>query len=230
MKKLMILAAGIAFGTSAIAQNISFAPEIGLNLANMHRKLDDNTKADNGIKLGFRAGVNVNIPITPDRLVLQPGLFYSIQGMKAEKDGFAENITLHYAQIPVNLIYMFNDPSEGRFFVGVGPYVGIAFSGKVKEHGGGFADTTYSLTFGSGDDQDFGRIDYGAQVTAGYLLRSGIFFRGTYQHGIGDIYPSKHFAQPEAYANNTCIVVSIGYQFGNAPKTRGPRMKGSTPE
>jgi hypothetical protein len=231
MKKLMILAAGIALATSASAQ-ISFAPEVGLNLANMHWKLDnsDSGKLDDGIKLGFRAGVNVNIPITPDRLVLQPGLFYSIQGMKSEENGFARNITLHYVQIPVNLMYMFNDPSEGRFFVGVGPYVGFAVSGKEKQHGGGFPDETTSYKFGSGADQNLGRVDYGAQATAGYLLRSGIFFRGTYQHGIGDLMPSESPLQTEAYVNNTCIVVSIGYQIGHAPKSRGPRMKGSMPE
>jgi len=229
MKKIMILAAGVlAFSSPAIAQ-ISFAPEVGLNLANMHFKLDDNTKLDNGIKLGVRAGINVNIPITPDRLVLQPGLFYSIQGMKSEEDGFANNITLHYAQIPLNLIYQFNDPSEGRFFVGVGPYVGIAFSGKSKQHGGGSADTTVDLKFGSGADQDLGRIDYGAQAMAGYMLRSGLFFRAAYQHGIGDLIPSESPLQTEAYANNTCIVLSIGYQFGHAPKSKGPAMNGSEP-
>lgn len=227
MKKIMILAAGVmAFAFPATAQ-VSIAPEVGINLANMHRKWDDTTKFDNGIKLGFRAGLNFNIPITPDRLVLQPGIFYSIQGFKSEENGFAQNVTLHYAQIPLNLIYMFNDPSEGRFFVGVGPYVGFAFSGKDKQHGGGRADTTMKLTFGSGADQDLGRVDYGAQATVGYLLRSGIFFRGTYQHGIGDLVPSESPLQTEAYYNNTNISISIGYQIGHKPKDRGPRMDGS---
>jgi hypothetical protein len=231
MKKIMILAAGLAaFALPASAQ-ISIAPEVGLNLANMHWQLNDNdsSKLDNGIKLGVRAGVNFNIPITPDRLVLQPGIFYSIQGMKSEEDGFAQNITLHYAQIPVNLIYMFNDPSEGRFFVGVGPYVGIAFSGKNKTHGGGGPDKTTDLTFGSGADQSLGRIDYGAQASLGYLLRSGIFFRGMYQHGIGDLVPSESPLQTEAYVHNTCITISVGYQLGHKPKDRGPRMSGSKP-
>ncbi len=228
MKKILILAAGLAFAGPANSQ-ISFAPEAGLNLANMHRKLDNDTKLDDGIKLGFRAGVNMNIPLTPDRLVLQPGLFYSIQGMKSEKDGFAQNLTLHYAQIPLNLVYMFNDPSEGRFFVSAGPYVGFAFSGKLKEHGGGAADTTISLTFGSGADQDLGRVDYGAQASVGYLLRSGLFFRASYQHGIGDLVPSESPLQTEAYANNTCIILSVGYQLGHAPKSKGPAMIGSEP-
>lgn len=223
----MILVAGIGLAASSAKAQVSIAPEVGLNLANMHFKLDDTTKLDNGIKLGFRAGVNFNIPITPDRLVLQPGIFYSIQGMKSEENGLSQNYTVHYAQIPLNLVYMFNDPSEGRFFISAGPYVGIAFSGKNKVHGGGRADTTEKLTFGSGADQSLGRIDYGAQAAAGYMLRSGIFFRATYQHGIGDLVPSESPLQTEAYVNNTCIVLSIGYQLGHAPKSKGPRAPSS---
>jgi hypothetical protein len=230
MKKLMILAACVTTLSTAANAQIGFAPEAGLNLANMHYKLDDTTTLDNGIKLGARVGVNVNIPITPDRLVLQPGLFYSIQGMKSDENGQTNNITLHYAQIPVNLVYYFNDPSEGRFFVGVGPYVGIAFSGKNKFNpGNGGTETTEDFKFGSGADQDLGRIDYGAQASAGYQLRSGIFFRGMYQHGIGDLVPSESPAQPEAYINNTCITISVGYLLGGAPKSKGPKMKGSQP-
>lgn len=228
MKKIMLLAAcATMFGTTANAQG-GIAPEIGLNLANMHYKIND-VKLDDGIKLGVRAGVNFNIPITPDRLVLQPGLFYSIQGMKSDENGYKDNITLHYAQIPVNLIYSFNDPSEGRFFIGVGPYLGIAFSGKNKYSGGG-SDGTEKLKFGSDSTQDLGRFDYGAQVTAGYQLRSGIFFRGTYQHGIGNLVPSEYPSNIDASIRNTCIVVSIGYLIGTTPKDRGPRMDGSKPK
>jgi hypothetical protein len=228
MKKIMILAAGIALATSASAQ-ISIAPEVGLNLANMHWKDSAGKAADDGIKLGFRAGINLNIPLTPDRLVLQPGLFYSIQGMKSEANGLARNITLHYAQIPVNLIYMFNDPSEGRFFIGVGPYVGFAVSGKEKRHGGGVADQTISYKFGSEKDQNLARIDYGAQATVGYLLRSGIFFRGTYQQGIGNLVPSEE-GNNGSTIRNTNISISLGYNLGNRPKDRGPRMEGSNPQ
>src|ERR1044072_7563469 len=95
MRKLIIAAACVtALSTAANAQ-ISIAPEAGLNLANQQRKLGDEAMP-NGLKLGFKAGANVNVPLG-DYFVLQPGLFYSIKGVKFDKDGDAQNITLHYA-------------------------------------------------------------------------------------------------------------------------------------
>jgi hypothetical protein len=225
MKKIMILAAGItAFAFPASAQ-FSIAPEVGVNLANMHWKVN-NVKYDDGIKLGAKAGLNFNLPLTPDRLVLQPGLFYSTKGMKNEMtNGRKNNYTLHYVEVPLNLQYMFNDPSEGRFFIGVGPYLGIAVSGKNKSYGGTAGDSTDKLTFGSEATEDLGRFDYGAAVNVGYLLRSGLFFRGMYQHGIGNLWPSE--IRQDNSVRNTNITISIGYQLGHKPKDRGPRMDGS---
>ena len=224
MKKIIILAAGIAaFASPAVAQ-ISFAPEVGLNLANMHWKVSDK-KLDDGIKLGVKAGVNVHIPVG-DRLLVQPGLFYSIKGMKSEDNGYENNVTLHYAEIPVNLIYMFNDANEGRFFIGAGPYLGVAFSGKnIKS--GGTTGGTEDWTFGSDSTQDLGRFDYGAQAFAGYFLRSGIFFRAAYQHGIGNLWPSE--VRQDNTIRNTCITLSIGYQLGGrkeASPSRRQQAKG----
>ena len=219
---MIILAAGIAaFASPAIAQ-ISFAPEAGLNLANMHWKFGDE-KLDNGIKLGAKVGVNVNIPVG-DRLIVQPGLFYATKGMKSEDDDVKTNITLHYAEIPVNIIYMFNDANEGRFFVGAGPYLGIAISGKNITSGGTSAGTE-DLKFGSDSTQDLGRFDYGAQAFAGYFLRSGIFFRAAYQHGIGNLVPSEYPLKEDISIRNTSITVSIGYQLGGRKEASASRRQ-----
>jgi len=81
MKKMMILLAGAFTISSAAQAQISIAPELGLNLANMHGKqtyAGQEYKSDGGIKLGVKAGANVNIPLST-RFVLQPGLFYSIK-------------------------------------------------------------------------------------------------------------------------------------------------------
>ena len=221
MKKIIILAAGLAiFSSPAIAQ-ISFAPEVGLNLANMHWKVND-VKLDDGIKLGAKAGVNVNIPVGDDHWMVQPGLFYSIKGMKSEENNIENNVTLHYAEIPVNLIYMFNDPDEGRFFIGAGPYLGVAFSGK-NIISGGTNSGTHDLTFGSDSTQNLGRFDYGAQAFAGYLLRSGIFFRAAYQHGIGNLWPSE--TRQDNTIRNTCITLSLGYQLGGRSEASPSRRQ-----
>lgn len=246
MKKVMILAAcGTMLAGAANAQ-ISFAPELGLNLANMHERTydmnGDKVNKNGGIKLGVKAGVNADIWLG-ERLSLQPGLFYSIKGAKFDDDESygtitvkdENNITLHYFEVPLNLQYYFNDPSEGRFFVGVGAYLGVAFSGKNKFHSeasGTTTDTVIKYHFGDDyNDNDLRRFDFGAQVNVGYLLRSGIFFRGMYQQGITNMAP--HGNRPPAIDDlamrNSNITISIGYMLGNHPASKGPRMKGSQP-
>lgn len=250
MKKLMILAAcGTMLAGAANAQ-LNFSPEVGVNLANMHERTydmnGDKVNENGGLKIGVKAGVNADIWLG-NRVSLQPGLFYSIKGAKFDDDAaygtitekYENNITLHYFEIPVNLQYYFNDPSEGRFFVGVGPYLGVAFSGKNKYHtetnNGGSTmtmDTVQKYHFGDDyNDNDLRRFDFGAAVNVGYLLRSGIFFRGMYQQGITNLMP--HGNRPAGWDDlamrNTNITISIGYMLGNHPASKGPRMKGSEP-
>lgn len=240
MKKIMILAAGVMFAITAHAQ-ISFAPEIGLNLANMHGKDKDSTgtevKDDNKLKLGVKVGVNANIPVG-DHLMIQPGLFYSIKGYKNEQSvsllGLTfeskDNVTLHNFEIPVNVQYMFNDPGEGRFFVGVGGYVSIAFSGQDKASFSALGvseDTTIKFKFGNdAPSNDLRRFDFGAQANAGYLLQSGIFFRAMYQAGISNMLPQGNRTSGEASLRSTNITISLGYQLGGRPESNKRKNKG----
>lgn len=236
MKKIMILAAATMIASATHAQ-IGIAPEVGLNLANMHTKYKDasgsDQKLDDGIKIGAKAGVNINIPIA-DRLMIQPGIFYSTKGMKSEEDNETHNVTLHTIDVPVNIQYMFNDPSEGRFFVGLGPYLGVFISGKDIYAGTTAGSGTQDYKFGNDyPSNDLRRFDFGGQVNVGYLLRSGIFFRGTYQQSFTNLTPQGNqpdYAQAANFRTRpTVITISVGKQFGGTPKSKGPRMQGSTP-
>ncbi len=231
MKTIILIATGALLSCAAANAQISIAPEAGINLANERFKSTDATgkveKGTGDLKLGVKAGANVNIPVG-DNVVIQPGLFYSIKGTKNDiGSGVTVNRTLHYFDVPVNIQYMFNDPSEGRFFIGVGPYMGVAFSGHDKLQGTGGNDITTDLKFGNdAKTNDLQRFDFGGQVNAGYLLRSGIFFRGMYQAGATNL-------EPQGNSDNTIrsstITISLGYQLGNRPASKGPKMKGSTP-
>lgn len=230
MKKMMILMVG-AVALSAVAQaQVSITPEVGVNLANMHGKMDyDNVEYnhDGGIKLGVKAGANVNVPLS-NRFVLQPGLFYSIKGYKDRDDQklpsglvYRNNYTLHYAEIPLNLQYMFNDPGEGRFFIGVGGYAGVAFSGKNKYErtsNGEYMEGTEDLHFGNdAPSNDLRRFDFGAQANAGYQFRCGMMLRAMYQGGISNMLPQGNRTTGDASLRSTNIGVSLGYTLGSAP-------------
>lgn len=225
MKKVWSLLAGItAMATTATAQ-IRFAPELGMNFANLHGKYDDaagdRKKVDGTIKLGVKAGVNADIMLGK-RFSIQPGLFYSIKGSKIKEDNLGisseDNFTLHYFEIPVNFQYYFNDPNEGRLFIGVGPYAGIAFSGKDK-YSYPTSEGTEKLKFGNDyPSNDLQRFELGGQVNLGYLLRSGLFFRAMYQGGITNLIPQGNqdvvAKEMDQTLRTTNITVSVGYMIG----------------
>lgn len=240
MKKMMILLGSLMTLATAVTAQVRIAPEVGVNFANMRGNYkftgENEEKFKGGAKIGVRAGANVNIDLT-SRLQLQPGLFYSIKGFKQGSEQnwenglfnapTKENVTVHYAEVPVNLQYMFNDPDEGRFFVGLGGYMAVAFSGKtVKEENTpsifpslataeGISSTGGSLKFGNdAPSNDMRRFDFGAQVNAGYLLRSGIFFRAMYQLGIANMLPQGNRTTGDATLRNSNINASIGYTIG----------------
>lgn len=250
MKKIMILAAGFALATPAFAQ-VTISPELGLNLANIHQRTygqqsggtfsPSSTNENGGIKLGVKAGANVDFWIA-DRISIQPGLFYSIKGAKFNDEPTVSNqmvasgnnnITLHYAEIPLNVQYYFNDPGEGRFFVGLGGYAGIAFSGKNRYSGsfptiegmqpGMPENGTKNYKFGNdAPSNDMRRFDFGAGANLGYLTRSGIFARAQYQLGLSNMVPQGN--RPARFqddkATNSNITISVGYMIGNANKPR----------
>ena len=237
MKKTFFLAAGLVALTCGANAQISVSPEAGINLANMHRTYKDGNgdkqKLDDGIKLGVKVGVNVNLPVS-DHLEIQPGIFYSIKGVKSDDQQTSgtitysdkNNITLHWIDVPVNVQYMFNDPNEGRFFIGVGPYLAVAFAGKnLKSSDLGGVSISSDTTFKFGNDypsNNLRRFDFGGQVNAGYLLKSGIFFRGMYQQGIPNLTPQGNqdaFAKAlEPAIRTTNITISVGYRFGGHDK------------
>ncbi len=253
-KTFLLVAATAAFATAANAQmKIAIAPEIGLNIANARLSYLDTGGSrkteETDLKLGVKIGANVNIPLG-HRLVLQPGLFYSIRGYKQdESDAYSSNInetekhnvTLHWFDIPLNLQYEFNDPGEGRLFVGVGPFLSVAFSGKdlhsISYSGTGTLppnmDTNISLKFGNDyPSNNLRRFDFGGQVNVGYFLQSGIFFRGIYQQGGINLIPQGNQTmaasafKPRVLEYN--FTISVGYQLGGRPESNKRKAKGSS--
>lgn len=248
---MMLVACVGSLATAANAQ-VTISPEAGLNLANMHEKYRDanggDKTGDDGIKLGVKAGLNVDIPLS-NHLALQPGLFYSIKGAKTENvmdmgSGLSmtekNNLTLHWIDVPLNVQYMFNDPGEGRFFIGAGPYMAVAFSGhdimstsySGPDAPAGMETTTHPKFGNDYPFNDMRRFDFGGQVNAGYLLRSGIFFRGMYQQGGINLIPQGNqdlaAQQLDERLHTTNITISVGYMLGGHPSSKGPRMSGSS--
>jgi hypothetical protein len=76
-------------------------------------------------------------------------------------------------------------------------------------------DETKDLKFGNdAPSNDLRRFNAGAQVNAGYQLRSGIFFRAMYQLGISNLLPQGNRTTGDASLHDSNITASIGYTLG----------------
>jgi hypothetical protein len=186
MKKTFLIASMSLFALGAKAQ-VTFAPEVGLNLFNQTQKLGD-TKLGTDSKIGFKAGGVVNIPVVAG-FYIQPGVFYSTKGFKYNLDilGIKSESTtnLGYIEVPVNALYRFDLGNAGGFFVSAGPYAAFAVNGKTKTEALG-VETKTNVEFGS-DAGEMKRFDYGLNAGIGYETPWGVYVRAQYGLGLANL-------------------------------------------
>ena len=134
-------------------------------------------------KSGFQLGVLVDCALLDD-LSIQPGIFFSQQGMKGDLDldGVKTKFTvnMNYIQIPVNIQYK-NDSGSMIQLYQAGPYLGYGISGKTKGENtiDGKPEKIYEkIKFGTGNDDDLKAFDFGLGVGVGVEI-------GNFQAGLG---------------------------------------------
>ncbi len=137
MKKTLFTIVALYLTTISIlqAQNgdqpkTSFAILGGINFQNLNGKDFKGDKLDNDMVVGYHVGLNVQIPLVPE-FYFQPGLIFNTKGSK-HKSGFTTSTyRISYLEIPLNFVYK-GQLGNGFIFLGLGPYVGYAIQGKVK--------------------------------------------------------------------------------------------------
>ena len=125
--------APLAFGKNH-QKLVQFAPEVGINMNGLYHNSNSNTLVN-----GYHLGGIFNIYLSK-HLAIQSGIIYMNKGavsFKTEKIYNTEPLTkqseiLHYAQIPVNIVYKTGDNTNGRFIAGFGPYVAYLFNIEQK--------------------------------------------------------------------------------------------------
>lgn len=188
MKKTILLFAMAITASVAVAQKIDFG--IRARYTNVNLKGSFNGSSINGnsnklhnIDVGVFADINYGSSLT-----FQPGIAYVLKGgigystempTPTSIAEMANDIKLNYLEIPLNLLYNFQ-LKPGKIFVGAGPYMGIALSGKSNNdtyiYGIDGTEQTHSRTkqsinFGSGQD-DLKRFDYGINTMAGFRFNN----------------------------------------------------------
>jgi hypothetical protein len=205
MKKVSILAASLLASTIGFSQ-VSLDPEVGINFSEVKTKVGDNDASTTDSKTGFRAGVGVNIDLYKG-LYLRPGVYYSQLGGKTELLGTTTTSTLHYLEVPVNIGYRYElSPKVGNVFAEVGPYAGIALSGKVKTEIGDF-ETKKDINFGD-EANEMKPMDWGFKFGIGYETPWGIYVKGNYGLGLGNLSNLDNVT-----STNRAWNVSLGYRI-----------------
>lgn len=207
----------------AISQTTSLGLRGGLNMQNINGKDISGDALEMKMIPGFHIGLVVDVPIATD-FWFQPGLLFSTKGAKSDGDflglGYSTKYNLSYIELPLNLVYK---PilGDGHFFIGFGPYIGYAISGKATFEVGSLTteqDITFEKEFNSSSDQDdwasFKRLDYGGNLFFGYQFDFGFSVQLNTQLGLAAI-NSENLSMTDSKATfrNTGFGLSLGYNF-----------------
>ncbi|WP_127126647.1 porin family protein [Pseudoflavitalea rhizosphaerae] len=213
-RKFLALSAVLALTAGAVSaqSKTTFGVRAGANFTNLNGKDEEDNKLENKMKVGFHVGVNAEIPLA-DEFYLQPGVLFSTKGAKLDGEGDVK-MNLGYIEVPVNFLYK-ADLGEGKLLLGVGPYVGIGITGKVKGDGGE-ADIKFT---NDAKMEDMGkvplkRIDAGGNLLFGYEFANKFSVQLNAQLGMLNLVPKFEGEKPEnEKIKNTGFGVSVGYRF-----------------
>jgi hypothetical protein len=156
---------------------------------------------------GFNAGVNFEMGFGK-LMALEVGLLADTKGFKMEEEGLTVKANALYADVPI----LFKvGPSLGpvKIFGAVGPYFGVGITGKYKIEFEGESDTQ-DIKWGSGDDDDAKRLDYGAKFGAGAEIK-GLNFGIYYSLGLANSSSDNEDGYREQHR---VLSFSVGYKFG----------------
>ena len=215
MKKFLFSAA-VLVSISTYAQKVRIGITSGVSISNYQIQLDGN-KESNKAMAGFAAGIIADIPGDIPQFKhfsFQPAINFVQKGSKAEQPfGNAtakSKIIVNYIEMPLNFLYN----SRGKavnFFIGGGPAVAIAISGKAK-YDDGTIKLSEKLKFGRTDDASMTRGDLGANIIAGFSLNNGLLFSLNYNAGVINLFP--HEAEGARLRSNY-FGIKLGYMLSS---------------
>lgn len=201
MKKIaLFLLLFVAFQVSA--QEFHFIPKIGLNFATM-------SNFEGSMKPGLNIGVAGEVMMT-DHFAIEPGLFYSMQGVKTDVGGYNMKVKNDYLNIPILLKgYVY----EG-FNLFAGPQLGFKVSSKIKISDSGTSVSTSEMS------DVFKKVGFDIVIGAGYQSPMGLLFSLSYNIGLANTLnadevaalPGGSSAKDEKSCNGV-LQFNVGWRF-----------------
>jgi hypothetical protein len=212
--KLLVVIIALSMTTQTFAQK--FGVKAGLNMSNIMLKDDDDTYSDDfKMTPGFRLGATAEFPIN-DMISFETGLLVSTTGYKSSEEESGMEYKVKMSNFNVNIPLTVKAGFEvggAKVYGAVGPYLGVGVSGKVKTEMSYLGETeseTTDVKWGSGDEDDIKRLDFGLNVGAGIAINAievGLF----YDYGLANI-----SAETDGgfMAKNRVLGLTVGYKFG----------------
>ncbi|MBO0932869.1 porin family protein [Fibrella aquatilis] len=206
MKTRCIVFIGLLFSTFASYGQARFGIQGSVQSSNLSISSSGvNISFDR--KIGFRAGVMVDLPFGSDALSFRPQFLYSTKGFSLPSSfgggtGSGNSLTLNYLEVPLQFMYGLSAGS-GKVTLGAGPYVAYLLS---QSDG-----TTSSSTV----DDAQNRFDLGATLSAGYDTAGGLTLSAYFSPGFINL--AKDASQGTGTSTsllNTAFGLNIGYFFG----------------
>ncbi len=169
------------------------------------------------LKAGIIVGLFVDAPLSSN-LSFQPALNFVQKGYLVNDGSVKDKVNINYVEIPLNFVY--NTGKTGGFFIGGGPSVAFGISGKEKYTDKDFPEDNLDekIKFGSDEDK-IKRLDFGANVLAGYKFAGGFMISGNYNLGLSNIgNKSPDFPEDDGTIKNRYFAIKIGYAFSGKKK------------
>lgn len=205
MKKTQLILLLITLFTKATHAQVGL--EAGLNMANLAIE-SGGTKVSTKFRPGAAMGLFGDLRLDQNgHVYFEPGAYYQNDGagLKGTPSG---KYIINSANFPLNIEYKTGYKCGRRFFVGIGPYIGVNLNGSIDYNSAnGINGSATELVIGTSIKQ----IDYGFGVNLGYINRKHLFARLHYQLGLDNEVPS---GDSKNYIKQSSAGLTIGYMIG----------------
>ncbi|MDR2815512.1 MAG: PorT family protein [Proteiniphilum sp.] len=203
MKKIVLMCLSVLMTTGLATVNaqtpLTFGVKAEANMSNF--LLSDLDGQSSAMNLGPTLGGFMNI-LVHENFSIQPEVMFFYRQSKIETGAAEDDFRQWGVQAPVYFLgqtYI----NSGKFYAGVGPYVGLGFDARYK-------DADIDLYKEVNDKKDMNRWDFGLGALVGYEFPIGLQINAGYQIGLID--------QLDALKDNATmraqtVSLGIGYRF-----------------
>jgi len=207
MKKIYFVCLSLLMTAGLVKVNaqvpISYGVKAELNMSNFF--LSDLGEYSSRMKAGPNLGGFMKIDLH-ENFAIQPELSFFHRASKIKKEGAQNDKFKQWGmQLPVYAIGQ-TELGNGRFYGGVGPFVGFGFDAKRKIKNGEKIDL-YKKVEG---DKEMKRWDFGFGALLGYEFDNKIQINATYQVGVIN---QLDRLKDDSKLRSQVVSLGLGYRF-----------------